>query len=95
MLDSENDQDMHTANLVARLMHEFPLRKWQKICIAEFLQTEYMQLKETQKGVEFMCQEMEQICYEGEKSGKLYGQVGNGQCCWRQKIKRNLVELYD
>ena len=28
-------------------------------------------MKETQKGVEFMCQEMEQIYYEGEKSGEL------------------------
>ena len=35
------------------------------------LEERVYELKETQKGVEFMCQEMEQIYYEGEKSGEL------------------------
>lgn len=55
---------------LGRLMHEFHCKKAEDM-YSRILADRVYELKETQKGVEFMCQEMEQIYYEGEKSGEL------------------------
>ena len=55
---------------LGRLMHDFHCKKAQDM-YSRILADRVYELKETQKGVEFMCQEMEQIYYEGEKSGEL------------------------
>lgn len=52
------------------LMHDFHCKKAEDM-YSRILADRVYELKETQKGVEFMCQEMEQIYYEGEKSGEL------------------------
>ncbi|MBT9771114.1 hypothetical protein GPK74_14435 [Coprococcus catus] len=55
---------------LGRLMHDFHCKKAEDM-YSRILADRVYELKETQKGVEFMCQEMEQIYYEGEKSGEL------------------------
>lgn len=55
---------------LGRLMHDFHCKKAEDV-YSRILADRVYELKETQKGVEFMCQEMEQIYYEGEKSGEL------------------------
>lgn len=55
---------------LGRLMHDFHCKKAEDM-YSRILADPVYELKETQKGVEFMCQEMEQIYYEGEKSGEL------------------------
>lgn len=55
---------------LGRLMHDFHCKKAEDT-YSRILADRVYELKETQKGVEFMCQEMEQIYYEGEKSGEL------------------------
>ena len=55
---------------LGRLMHDFHCKKAEDM-YSRILADRVYELKETQKGVEFMCQEMELIYYEGEKSGEL------------------------
>lgn len=55
---------------LGRLMHDFHCKKAEDM-YSRILADRVYELKETQKGVEFMCQEMEQIYYEDEKSGEL------------------------
>lgn len=55
---------------LGRLMHDFHCKKAEDM-YSRILADRVYELKETQKGVEFMCQEMEQIYYESEKSGEL------------------------
>ncbi len=55
---------------LGQLMHDFHCKKAEDM-YSRILADRVYELKETQKGVEFMCQEMEQIYYEGEKSGEL------------------------
>ena len=55
---------------LGRLMHDFHCKKAEDM-YSRILADRVYELKETQKGVEFMCQEMEQIYYEGEKCGEL------------------------
>ena len=55
---------------LGRLMHDFHCKKAEDM-YSRILADRVYELKETQKGVEFMCQEMEQMYYEGEKSGEL------------------------
>lgn len=55
---------------LGRLMHDFHCKKAEDM-YSRILADRVYELKEIQKGVEFMCQEMEQIYYEGEKSGEL------------------------
>ena len=55
---------------LGRLMHDFHCKKAEDM-YSRILADRVYELKETQKGVESMCQEMEQIYYEGEKSGEL------------------------
>ena len=58
------------ATELGRIMHDFHCKKAEDM-YSRILADRVYELKETQKGVEFMCQEMEQIYYEGEKSGEL------------------------
>ena len=55
---------------LGRLMHDFHCKKAEDV-YSRILADRVYELKETQKGVEFMCQDMEQSYYEGEKSGEL------------------------
>lgn len=52
------------------LMHDFHCKKAEDM-YSRILADRVYELKETQKGVEFMCLEMEQIYSEGERSGEL------------------------
>lgn len=55
---------------LGRLMHDFHCKKAEDM-YSTILAERVYELKETQKGVEFMCLEMEQIYSEGERSGEL------------------------
>ena len=55
---------------LGRLMHDFHCKKAEDM-YSTILAERVYELKETQKGVEFMCLEMEQIYSEGERNGEL------------------------
>ena len=85
-----NSQKQEDTEL-GRLMHDFYCRN-AKDMHSKILAKRVQELKETEKGVEFMCREMEQIYSEGIESGEKRG-IEKGELKKAKETALSLAEM--